>query len=125
LHYLKKVSLFLLTILLISNILPAGILAKASAFDTLASHQNTDFNNDVMIDNKDLAEIARMYGTTTADFGGPSKYDLNSDGIMDIYDLVLISKNIEINPVQYTFNVCQSLLPGKKTIEVKLIVKKL
>jgi hypothetical protein len=121
LQHLKRVGLFLLTLVLIFSILPADLSARAATFDTLASPGDTDFNKDGVIDIKDLAELARMYGTRSTGSGWNPKFDLNSDGIIDIYDLVLCSKNIGMDLVQHTFNVYESLLPGKKTVVVKLI----
>ena len=53
-----------------------------------------DVNKDSVIDNNDLNEASSAYNKFTDDSGYKGRYDLNEDGIIDIYDLVLISKKI-------------------------------
>ncbi len=60
---------------------------KASAA-TLEELTRIDFNNDQVIDGKDL-DIIYSYNNTSN-----STYDLNNDGVVDIYDITKVSKNI-------------------------------
>ncbi|WP_286906534.1 N-acetylmuramoyl-L-alanine amidase [Clostridium sp. UBA1652] len=55
---------------------------------TLEELTRIDFNNDKIIDSKDL-DIIYGYNNTSN-----STYDLNNDGIVDIYDITKVSKNI-------------------------------
>lgn len=57
-----------------------------------------DVNNDGVIDEKDIAELATKYNLTSNDSGYSSNYDINNDGIIDIYDLVKIASNIAETP---------------------------
>ncbi len=65
----------------------------------LAAPANYDFDNSGFIDNGDISILASMYGTVNTD------HDTNSDGIIDIFDLVKVGKlfgssvipNIDIN----------------------------
>jgi Leucine-rich repeat (LRR) protein len=53
-----------------------------------------DVNQDKKIDILDIADEANHYNTNVHDISWNSRYDINSDSIVDIYDLVLISKSI-------------------------------
>lgn len=61
---------------------------------TVALNEDEDFNNDNVVDIKDLAELAIRYGQDINSMDWDSRYDLNNDGIIDIYDLILVSKLI-------------------------------
>lgn len=76
---MKKTKTLLLTLALC-------IFANASIAQAITIKY--DYNNDGMVDIKDIAEISRHYTTNN------STYDLNKDGIVDIYDITQISKNI-------------------------------
>lgn len=53
-----------------------------------------DVNNDNVIDEKDLNLVAKYYNVTINDNNWRSEFDLNNDGIIDIYDYIIISKKI-------------------------------
>ncbi|MGG7177775.1 dockerin type I domain-containing protein [Clostridium paraputrificum] len=53
-----------------------------------------DVNCDGKVDLKDLAEITQRYNITNKDSNWDNKCDINKDLIIDIYDIVLISKKI-------------------------------
>ncbi|MEG0295069.1 MAG: dockerin type I domain-containing protein [Clostridium sp.] len=53
-----------------------------------------DVNGDGKVDIVDLAAVALAYNTKPYDSGWKSKYDINSDNIIDLYDLVSVSKKI-------------------------------
>ena len=50
-----------------------------------------DFNWDAKIDTYDLSLIASNYNRTSSSSGWNAAYDINHDGIVDIYDIVKIS----------------------------------
>lgn len=60
----------------------------------ISLQEKEDFNDDGTIDIKDLAELSFKYGQTNSSSQWNSKYDLNNDGIIYIYDLILVSKLI-------------------------------
>lgn len=51
---------------------------------------NMDFNSDHTIDIEDLASLSVNYNVTSSDNNWDSKYDLNEDSIIYIYDIVKI-----------------------------------
>lgn len=53
-----------------------------------------DFNWDTKIDVHDLSLIAQYYNKTSSSNGWNSAYDMNNDGIVDIYDIVIISSKL-------------------------------
>ncbi|MGL5352614.1 MAG: dockerin type I domain-containing protein, partial [Clostridium sp.] len=53
-----------------------------------------DVNEDGKINNLDLQVVANAYNITLSSSGWNSKYDINKDNIIDVFDLVLISKKI-------------------------------
>lgn len=56
--------------------------------------KNPDVNFNFIIDIQDLAGTARLYNVKNNSGAFDSKFDLNDDGIIDIYDLVLQSKHL-------------------------------
>lgn len=50
-----------------------------------------DFNGDNSINIEDIAVLALAYGTTQDN----EQMDLNEDGVIDLYDLVILSRNLE------------------------------
>lgn len=50
--------------------------------------------NDVPVDIIDLARVVSKYNKTIGDENYDSKCDLNSDGIIDIYDIVIVAKTM-------------------------------
>ena len=72
----KIIALFLLLLLLISSVYAIGF------FDM-------DFNNDNLINLADVSMISQRIVQGTYE----SKYDLNSDGKLDLRDIVIIAKN--------------------------------
>lgn len=55
---------------------------------------NADLNSDGCNDMLDLAILSNCYNAKTNDNNYKLKYDLNKDGIIDIYDIVKLSKRI-------------------------------
>ena len=53
-----------------------------------------DVNSDGKVDLRDLAEISGKYNVTNQNAGWNKKYDLNNDLIIDIYDIVYISRKL-------------------------------
>ena len=53
-----------------------------------------DFDNDELVTVLDLDILVKDYGTKQADEEFIEKNDLNKDGIIDIYDLVIVSKKL-------------------------------
>ena len=45
----------------------------------------------------DLAKVAERYNLKKGELKFDDKYDLNKDGIIDIYDIVIVAKDIEVN----------------------------
>lgn len=66
----------------------AGIILVIKASNAYALSIVGDFNNDNYIDMKDIAEIGSYYDSNN------SVYDLNKDGVVDIFDIVKTSKNM-------------------------------
>jgi hypothetical protein len=56
---------------------------------------NIDFNNDGKVDTNDLNALRNSYNGKTGDTNYDSSYDINSDGVIDIFDLVRVSKEIK------------------------------
>lgn len=68
-----------------------SILAEiTSIFRT--SYATEDLNKDSVIDIKDLATIAQKYNTFSTNSGWIKEYDLVPDNVIDIYDIVIISR---------------------------------
>lgn len=53
-----------------------------------------DFNEDRVVNITDLSMIAAKYNETVNEKNLNKSYDLNNDGIVDIFDLVLVSKKL-------------------------------
>lgn len=58
------------------------------------TYRDCDFNKDGEINLTDLNDISYHYGTVLGDGNFDEKYDLNSDGIVNIYDLVIVASQI-------------------------------
>lgn len=56
---------------------------------------STDLNNDGKVDIEDIASLALKYNIKSTDRDWEAKFDLNKDEIIDIFDLVLVSKDIK------------------------------
>lgn len=56
-----------------------------------------DVNRDGVVDMLDLGYVATWYNSKSTDEIWHSKLDLNNDDIVDIYDLVICAKKIEMN----------------------------
>lgn len=57
----------------------------------------SDFSNEIKIKTHydiDLESLASKYNTTIDSIDWEEKYDLNKDGIVDVYDLVILSKSL-------------------------------
>jgi fibronectin type 3 domain-containing protein len=89
----------LLIILLAFPVLNLGFYQRVSA-DTEVGHniyqgvRNTDVNGDGKVDFSDLSEVKNNYGVRSSDSSWREKYDINYDSIVDIYDIVLVSRDI-------------------------------
>lgn len=58
--------------------------------------ENEDLNKDNKIDFKDLEIILEKFNITSDDKSYNRHYDFNKDGIIDLYDVVKITKNIKM-----------------------------
>ena len=54
-----------------------------------------DINNDFKIDNGDISLISQRYNVYKTNGTYEDKYDLNGDGVIDIYDMVFAAKEIK------------------------------
>ncbi|MBD7910190.1 glucosaminidase domain-containing protein [Clostridium cibarium] len=54
--------------------------------------EDIDFDGNISF--TDLAIVGQAYNSRAGELGWNSKYDINGDGIVDIYDLVKISRNL-------------------------------
>lgn len=54
-----------------------------------------DVNGDGKVDATDLALVAVKYNKKTSDTGFDAKCDINTSGLIDIFDIVMVSKKIE------------------------------
>jgi internalin A len=54
----------------------------------------SDVNKDSEVNILDIASLARDYKKKKSDSGWNSLLDINKDGVVDIYDLVLVSKHL-------------------------------
>jgi hypothetical protein len=77
-----------LTILLFIPEIPAKAYSQAEADKLL---KNCDFSYDWTINILDIATQAQHFNSTDA---GSAPYDLNDDGIVDLFDMVAVSKRI-------------------------------
>lgn len=86
------------------------------SIETKAQGINPDTNADLMINPKDIEELSKYYN------GNNATYDFNKDGIVDIYDKVMVSKYINNDPykVYNSIGIYQSThMQGKLTDAVK------
>lgn len=56
-----------------------------------------DINKDGKVNNLDLSELSLSYNSKTGDKNFNNLYDFNTDGIIDIYDLVSLANNFTIS----------------------------
>jgi len=56
--------------------------------------RSSDLDNDTIVDIKDLAEEATHYNMNNTNVNWIEKYDMNFDNVADLYDLVIISRNM-------------------------------
>lgn len=85
---LRRNKHILSLILIICLIFPLCTSFKVHAFEL------SDINQDGIVDLFDLAGIAQKYSLNSTDTGWKSNYDQNSDSVINIYDLVLVSNHI-------------------------------
>ena len=57
-------------------------------------YANEDVNRDEKVDELDLAAIAFRYNSNPSDLNWNSRYDINNDNIVDIYDICIISSTL-------------------------------
>lgn len=67
------------------------------AFTTRIIDKTSDVNKDGLIDIKDIAAEAKLYNIKSSDTLYNGSFDLNSDNIIDIFDLILVSNKLDIN----------------------------
>lgn len=84
---------------IITNNTLSYTLPKASVYHVVLEKSNentinTDINNDGLTTIDDLSLIATKYNTQAHNENFLSNYDLNKDSIIDLYDLVIVSKAI-------------------------------
>lgn len=76
-----------------------GVLRNLSNGDfqvnKVQASKNFDVNDDEDIDIKDLAAVAKDFNTKRNDRMWNSQYDYNNDGIIDIYDITELFKNVQ------------------------------
>ena len=68
---------------------------KAAEGNSITYEKNMDIVKDYVIDTKDIATLAKEYNKTNKTTGWNSKNDINSDGIIDLYDLIEVTKNMD------------------------------
>jgi hypothetical protein len=56
--------------------------------------KNADVNFDFKVDILDIAKTASMYNMKSSETGFSSSCDFNSDGVIDIFDLTIVSKRV-------------------------------
>ena len=61
---------------------------------TVVVTDKEDVDGNGKVDLNDLSKVALAYGTKTGNAKYNAKYDINSDGVIDIVDLVLVAKKI-------------------------------
>jgi hypothetical protein len=71
-----------------------GVKANASQLVSRGGINRGDVNEDWVNDIKDLAIIAQNFNRVSAAAGWNALYDLNGDNIIDLYDLIPVSKFI-------------------------------
>ena len=54
-----------------------------------------DINHDGIVNKQDLELLSNYYNVTRSDYNWNEELDMNDDGIIDLYDVVFISKKIE------------------------------
>lgn len=76
-----------------------GATAKSAdctieVLDPTDNPNKEDINGDGKFDVADLSELSTKYNLTNNDSGYALKYDMNKNGIIDIYDMVRVAKRI-------------------------------
>ncbi len=74
-----------------SYIVPVGGIIVPSALSIEVDFIRGDVSCDGVVNIDDIGSVAYYYGQTVP--SGPSEYDLNSDALIDIYDIVTIATN--------------------------------
>ncbi len=90
-NILKKILIFLLIICFVP-IKPA--IVRGEVLSDVTLDKNLDVNKDLIIDIKDLAQVAKYYNANHEMLTWQDKYDFNDDGIIDIYDITKVSRFI-------------------------------
>lgn len=62
---------------------------------TTANYKNPDVNGDGKVDVKDVASISQNYNVKSGSSDCNASYDINNDGIIDMYDLVIIERHMQ------------------------------
>lgn len=75
--------------------------AKVTVIDT-AFHKKGDVNWDGKIDMEDINRIAAAYGSRPGDPKWDPECDLNGDGIINIFDIVIAARHFGTTAPQYT-----------------------
>lgn len=75
-----------------TNILEASVNEKK--VETVI-YSSRDINGDSQVGQSDLQAVAEDYNKTELDGGFNESLDVNKDGVIDIFDMILISKELE------------------------------
>lgn len=76
------------------NLKPNRVISNEKTSSNSKIIKNPDINFTLAIDIQDLAITAKKYNAKNTDSSFDSRVDLNEDGIIDLYDLVLQSKHL-------------------------------
>lgn len=88
---MKKIISSILVLIMVFSIFP-NEKVKAAELKGIVFTYNMDTNKDLVIDIKDLAQVAKYYNATKTSTNWQGCCDFNNDGIIDLYDLTLISR---------------------------------
>lgn len=98
---LRRITLVLLLVVGV-NILSPTLNVFATTVENTTEQSvkwdyRCDINNDLLIDQVDVEEVASRYRATPSSNNWNKKCDINNDGIVDIVDIVSVSKNVGLN----------------------------
>lgn len=88
---------------IIKILLAIFILLLIPNKNVYAASSNRDCNNDGLIDMKDLGIIAKLYNIDSTLKTWNARYDLNRDEIIDLYDLVLLSTDLNMPIIEQEY----------------------
>ena len=70
-------------------------IINSSKTSFIPGYKKEDINKDDKVDIQDLSQIALKYNILKSSSSFISRYDINLDGVIDIFDMISISKNIK------------------------------